>query len=163
MATSRVAPGWGGVRFSGLEAIEMKGRRKSKEASRLRWGWHGSGENPRAREGSDGRYSDPAAPSRCFNHAPHVERDSAVADGQRVIHPFQSRRPTRGATNPDWILMPDGDVSIHAPHEGRDDALILGDLEDDVSIHEGRDVADRDGGLAEIASIHAPHEGGATK
>ncbi len=53
-------------------------------------------------------------------HAPHVGRDKSEVIALSQQHPFQSTRPTWGATSACAISMLTGKVSIHAPHVGRD-------------------------------------------
>ncbi len=55
-----------------------------------------------------------------------------------------------------------GNVSIHAPREGRDDGPDFADADEEVSIHaprEGRDFEPAVAERAKTVSIHAPREG----
>ena len=95
-------------------------------------------------------------------HAPHAGRDQHRQQSGQAIHhfnpraprgarlqltsssycfsTFQSTRPTRGATRQKIIKRAVTDISIHAPHAGRDRS--------GTRSREGQDI-----------SIHAPHAG----
>ena len=76
---------------------------------------------------------------------------------------FQSTRPARGATDGRGGESIGGDISIHAPREGRDAHRPLRiQFLNCISIHaprEGRDIMDWFGDTFFIISIHAPREG----
>ena len=91
--------------------------------------------NPRAPCGARQQGASSWAVRRCFNpRAPCGARRmgtylSTSSDG------FQSTRPMRGATCLCGRYRHYADVSIHAPHAGRDQAATLSDLFGKVSIH----------------------------
>ena len=90
-------------------------------------------------------------------HAPHAGRDSdlrAKTSGDSGFNPrapcgarqrfissgrsnqmFQSTRPMRGATTSAAASPKLGDVSIHAPHAGRDEVHLIRQVKPNVSIH----------------------------
>ena len=75
---------------------------------------------------------------------------------------FQSTRPMRGATwaSRNGYIVPD--ISIHAPHAGRDEKRPCPPSPDRISIHAphaGRDFAGSRGSSFSVISIHAPHAG----
>ena len=75
---------------------------------------------------------------------------------------FQSTRPMRGATESFPMISFNFNVSIHAPHAGRDVQEGLYISVDDVSIHAphaGRDALLFAPAVADTVSIHAPHAG----
>ena len=78
----------------------------------------------------------------------------------RVI--FQSTRPARGATGLDFEVIPFGDISIHAPREGRDEERLAVVALLGISIHAPREGRDKELLLhprQRPISIHAPREG----
>ena len=75
---------------------------------------------------------------------------------------FQSTRPMRGATKNLYNFIRKMEVSIHAPHAGRDPAALSIPLDSQVSIHAphaGRDQPANHSGASIAVSIHAPHAG----
>ena len=75
---------------------------------------------------------------------------------------FQSTRPMRGATwaSRNGYIVPD--ISIHAPHAGRDEKRTCPPSPDRISIHAphaGRDLSRCGRPLFRPISIHAPHAG----
>ena len=81
---------------------------------------------------------------------------------ERGVFSFQSTRPMRGATTNAQTNERNDDISIHAPHAGRDRVSphlreLLG-----ISIHAphaGRDADDDGGKRRVLISIHAPRAG----
>ena len=75
---------------------------------------------------------------------------------------FQSTRPMRGATMNKLFVLITVNVSIHAPHAGRDRIIFIYQKLYYVSIHAphaGRDIGLHDVDLLNCVSIHAPHAG----
>ena len=78
--------------------------------------------NPRAPYGARPIYtSSPYSAATDFNpRAPYGARLIVSHDGSRVLYEFQSTRPIRGATLLLFCSRYPFDISIHAPHTGRD-------------------------------------------
>ena len=75
---------------------------------------------------------------------------------------FQSTRPMRGATAPYAGVLRSLRISIHAPHAGRDVAILEGCGSSEISIHAphaGRDCRTGAAWGSTQISIHAPHAG----
>ena len=79
--------------------------------------------NPRAPYGARPIYtSSPYSAATDFNpRAPYGARLIVSHDGSRVLYEFQSTRPIRGATLLLFCSRYPFDISIHAPHTGRDE------------------------------------------
>ena len=90
--------------------------------------------------GRDGSLSTGASDSLCFNPRAPCGARPAMFRNHRSRHLFQSTRPMRGATTVLEDLPIVIQVSIHAPHAGRD-LLSQGQV------------------LRNCVSIHAPHAG----
>ena len=75
---------------------------------------------------------------------------------------FQSTRPMRGATRKSAVMRMLLQVSIHAPHAGRDSCHIgehLGDMFQSTRPMRGATARDRCSSSRVQVSIHAPHAG----
>ena len=81
--------------------------------------------NPRAPYGARPIYtSSPYSAATDFNpRAPYGARLIVSHDGSRVLYEFQSTRPIRGATLLLFCSRYPFDISIHAPHTGRDQGV----------------------------------------
>ena len=95
------------------------GARRQRPAKKIQ---HGEFQSTRPIRGATRPKMPIAPPISNFNpRAPYGARHHLY----RTLHPcqqFQSTRPIRGATKPGPPTHPSGDISIHAPHTGRDRA-----------------------------------------
>ena len=102
-------------------------------------------------------------PSQNFNPRAPCGARQVWSNDETAELVFQSTRPMRGATSGDFWEIPKDEISIHAPHAGRDG----GDL-GHLRLHSdfnprapcgARLVAQHQWELATDISIHAPHAG----
>ena len=145
--------------------ISIHAPHTGRDTSRARHTAHNDKDfNPRAPYGARPQHGEKQRQHQEFQSTRPIRGATTINDILEGIVTFQSTRPIRGATALRRRWNRRYDISIHAPHTGRDSGGIpIQGYLPHISIHAphtGRDGRSKGAGLRNATiSIHAPHTG----